>query len=112
MSDPHRKRKKDRYRAKPVMSDDYFFLKTRASEDPLTLYVMKDGESGKVMVKNATCKGDQCQYVLKSSIEFIESLGYKDAILRSDQEPAIKALNRAVANGSECKLIHEDAPVG
>ena len=72
---------------------------------------MKDDRTKMTLAKVAPNKG-VVSYAVEIVKRFIELLGYKNIMFRSDNEPAILALKDAVRKESDVEIILEEAPVG
>ena len=71
---------------------------------------------GRISKKRASIpvpsKGAQHPYPEKAMMRFLDGLGYKKAILKSDQEPWIVALCKAIKTNWDGELIPEHSPKG
>ena len=90
----------------PRLSLDYQELKSKAkkpsieegkTDKVLKIVVMKDEESGSVFSHRVDMKGPGDVWVVKKLVADIEELGRRDIILKTDGEPAMLALQRAMA---------------
>ena len=77
----------------PVIQADYDLL-----EEHLTLLIAKDRQSGAVLAYDCETKGPGDAWVVKQLVSDLADWGRTDICLMSDGEPAITALQRAVAN--------------
>ena len=92
--DPHpRKGRCDTEDGLPVIQADYDLL-----EEHLTLLIAKDRQSGAVLAYDCEAKGPGDAWVVKQLVSDLADWGRTDICLMSDGEPAITALQRAVAN--------------
>ena len=86
----------------PVISMDYMYMNETMDESNNPILVVHDSVSEGVWAIFARRKGDSA-YVTQKVVHIISRLGYSKIIIKSDQEPAIKAV--------ECKIkenIFED----
>ena len=73
---------------------------------------MKDKSSKAIWSNPVPCKGTEDPYALQIILKNLDETGYKKVILKSDQEPAIKALVEAAKIGWSQKRMMEKAPKG
>ena len=110
VSDPH-KRVVDE-RLFPRISFDYFFMGQHDAEDTLPLIAIKDSESRAVFSHALEAKGVN-DYAIAQCCADVTSLGYRRVVFKSDQEPALVALLKAVAVKLEgVEVVPEESPVG
>eukprot|EP00973_Karenia_brevis_P058798 8188391-Karenia_brevis.AAC.1 len=81
-------------------------------EETVPVLVMKDQQSGAMWATWVPSKGVEHPWVVKRVVMWIESLGHKKIILKSDQEPSIQAVQAAVKEGRSSETILENSPVG
>lgn len=95
----------------PTLSCDYGFLGTpeQAATDLPTL-VIKDRLSKTVWSHALPSKGVEHPHGSKCLLHALQETGYKRLILKSDQEPSIRALCRAASNAFDGEVIPEEAP--
>ena len=98
----------------PVVSLDYGFFGTEEGSkvqeigsSKLPILVMKDRSSKAKWSNPVPCKGTEDVYALQNILKNLDETGYKKVILKSDQEPAIKALVEAAKTGWSQELIME-----
>ena len=60
----------------------------------------------------STSKEVYSEYLLKAAVADLVALGHKRLILKTDQEPAMVALQECVKAASNSELILRDSPVG
>eukprot|EP00973_Karenia_brevis_P094438 12422478-Karenia_brevis.AAC.1 len=96
----------------PTVSIDYGFLGTK--DNPATdlpVLVGKDRLSQTVWASPVPCKGvEDHPHGSNRLREWLDETGYKRVIVKSDQEPAIRAVVSAVKNAWPNDLIPEAAP--
>ena len=106
--DAHRRKKKgkdekDRGNALPKISLDYQELKSRAKKGPtkddkvVKIIVAMDESTGCKLSYRVESKGIQDAWIVKRLVRDFEELGRRDIILKTDGEPAMLALQRAIA---------------
>ncbi len=67
--------------------------------------VVNDNKTKMVMAKVLPSNGVQ-EYAVEVVRKFVEQLGYKKVIMKSDSEPANSALKEAVQERGECGDCH------
>ena len=95
----------------PTVSFDYFYLvkKAEGEERGQPLVAIQDDESG--MLRSAVLKQKGVEeYSIAVLQKFIEMLGYKKIIVKTDDEPAIVALKREVKSLTQVEMILEESP--
>ena len=121
VSNPHLRRdEKEDEEAVPMVSVDYMFMhdnkdpelgrKGKEDEDGgMPIMVVKDRKQGLIQASVVPCKGLD-GYAVHRLGRNIESFGHKKIVLKSDNEPAIVKLKRAVkAERSEDIVLEEMA---
>ena len=92
---PHlSKSDEDRISSVPVVSIDYAFMSNRqvkGEEKGMPILVMKDRESKQIKSRVVPAKGTN-GFAIQVLNDFLNGLGYRKVILKSDNEPAILAL--------------------
>ena len=108
---PHRK-----YEGVDMMVDtivfDYGFLGTNEVKQTLPIQIMKHVQTKMICAHAVPRKGLMDIYGADELIDDIEQLGLKEIILKSDGEPALKAIREEVKHRREEKTILENSPVG
>jgi hypothetical protein len=116
----------DAQRSKPIVSLDYAFLgirkgknkeevaqfeeeATRAGHTPQL--VMFDSESKSTYAYVARQKGAD-EHLCKRVVEDLDNLGYKEILLKGDQEPALRTLIEMVKASWNGDAALENSPVG
>ena len=72
---------------------------------------IKDLVSKRVAMEIVPRKGTN-EYAAEVLTEFIKSSGYKELVIKSDQEPALSALIDMVKVNLDCHITTEKSPVG
>ena len=110
VSMPHHRISDDRRNGVPVISIDYAFM---GSEDgaSVTVLIMQDRASRYITANVVQEKGIN-EYAVKRLGADISMLGYKEIVLKSDQEPSIVALKDRVKADREERIVMEESPVG
>jgi len=89
----------------PVLSLDYEFL-----EGPVTVLIGTVKPSGAALAYTCTAKGPSDDWVVKQLVRDLETWGLKDICLKTDGEPAILALQQAVAKARSSRTIPRNPP--
>eukprot|EP00973_Karenia_brevis_P042574 5893899-Karenia_brevis.AAC.2 len=92
----HRRVGKDEKRRIPVVSMDYMFMNNKGEDHANPTLVVKDHFRGGVWAFMVIRKGSQTTFITQRVAGIISSLGYKEVIIKCDQEPAIKELQRDI----------------
>ena len=98
-----RKGEQDRSNTLRKISLDYQELKSRAKKEPsqddkvVKIIVAMDEHTGCKMSCRVESKGTQDTWIVKRLVRDFEELGRRDIILKTDGEPAMLALQRAIA---------------
>ena len=86
------------------VSLDYEELKSKAKKDVqnpeekvLKIIVMKDEPTGCVNARSVDIKGPSDAWVVKRLVKDVEELGRRDIAFKTDGEPAMIAMQRAIA---------------
>ena len=105
--DPHtRQGKCDTEEGLPVVQADYDLL-----EENLTLLIVKDKQSGAALAYDCETKGPGDAWVVKQLTSDLADWGRTNLCLMSDGEPAITALQRAVASARpEMQTLLRNSP--
>ena len=76
--------------------------------------VSKDSKLLWIAATLVPSKGTESAYAVKSLANLVRALGHKRAIMKSDQEPSIKASRDAAIRvlGKEFEILSEESPVG
>ena len=118
--DPHRRKKKKTKVSETSgvakISLDYQELKSLPKRDAkpedkvVKIIVAKVHESGCVMSYRIESKGPQDEWIVSAIIRAIEEFGRRDIVLKTDGEPAMLALQRAIAAGRPGLTRPENPP--
>ena len=95
-----------------LVSIDYMFMHDKQGEGEergMPILVARDRKSKITRARVVPQKGRHW-YAIKVLKGIMMSLGYKRAILKSDQEPAILSLKEAVINELGIEVIEEESP--
>ena len=101
-----------------VSMDYHFLTKKDEREDTHPVLVMVDQESGNVFARCVEQKGvgenREMEWLLNSMVEELDEWGHRgqDLILKSDQEPSIEAVKKAVAALRVGRTIPESSARG
>ena len=104
--DPHpRRRHRDEESGLPMVSMDYELL-----EQKVTVLVAKDETSGATLAYDCEAKGPSDEWVVRQMIRDLEDWGRRDLCFQSDGEPAITALQQALAESRSGTTIQRNSP--
>ena len=92
----HRRIGKEGKRNIPVISMDYMFVNNKGEDHANPTLVIKDHWRGGVWAFMVIRKGSQTTYISQRVAKIISSLGYREVVIKCDQEPAIKELQRDI----------------
>ena len=110
--DGHRRRKHDAKSSEnglPIISLDYQELDEDA-DTPQKMIVGKDEMTGNIICHEIISKGLTDEWVIKKLITDIEELGRSNIVLKTDGEPAIKAVqSRTISQRKAYDYPHEPA---
>eukprot|EP00973_Karenia_brevis_P047090 6536357-Karenia_brevis.AAC.1 len=91
----HKKvKEKGSVRGVPIISFDYMYMTSKDSDGSNPIIVIKDHHQGGVWSMMALRKGGRSTYAAARIAKIINDAGYKKCILKCDQEPAVKELQR------------------
>eukprot|EP00438_Fugacium_kawagutii_P000480 Skav216940 [mRNA] locus=scaffold3396:50058:57739:+ [translate_table: standard] len=93
----------------PTLGIDYFFF--GEDEKGLTHLQCKDDHSGMYWASSVPAKGAD-PFATNFLLGILDETGYKRVILRSDNEPAVKALKSAVKAAASCEVVLEESKTG
>ena len=107
---------KDKVKDVPVVSVDYAYMHPEADgEDDeakgMPILVAKDSRSKMLFSRVVPRKGLD-EYAVGALKMIIEQLGYKKAVMKSDNEPAILLLKDLVRKETDVEVVMEEARVG
>ena len=117
INDPHRKLKKHSWReSEPVVSGDFCFFGQSEESGTAPVVLMRDHRSrvtfAHVTQGKSTSKEVYSEYFTKAAVADLVALGHKRLILKTDQEPAMVALQECVKAASNSEIILRNSPVG
>eukprot|EP00435_Cladocopium_sp_Y103_P036193 s510_g9.t1 len=100
-------------RAFPVVGIDYFWYgqDDQEREHELPSLQVKDEHSGMMWSSVVPAKGAD-QFAVDFLLGVLTECGYKRIILKSDNEPAIKALKSKVQQAATCEVVLEEGKTG
>jgi len=99
----------------PVIEFDYSFLSDSKSdpESKLTMLVAVDSVYESITSIFVQKKGASDEYVMQSMLQYIESLGFKEAELKCDQEAStVDIMNSLIRRCKSCALTGTATPKG
>jgi thiol-disulfide isomerase/thioredoxin len=108
----------------PTVSLDYgFFSKEKATDKgtlakkddsgrSLPVMIVKDRRSKAIASVPVPAKGIEHPYPAKKLLKILDLLGYKRVLMKTDQEPSIVALVKAVKDGWSGEILPEGSPKG
>ena len=117
--DPHRRRRRKRSGEEtgvPKISMDYQELislpKKSPEEDDIVvkIIVVKDESSGTVMAHRVNQKGHGDEWTIKKIVQDISDMGRTSIVLKTDGEPAMISLQKAIQNVRKSQTIPENPP--
>ena len=76
------------------------------------IIIAREPRTGCTYASWVPSKGATEGWIIKRLIMFIDGLGYPEVILKSDQEPAIEAVQEAVKMQRKQSTILDNSPVG
>ena len=107
---PHVKGKQD-YNI-PHLVCDYCFLGDKDDGETLIVQVTRDITSKCLFAHAVPRKGVSHIFGAEQVCKDIESLGYKDVVIKTDNEPAMLTLQEEIKSRRVDKTILENSPVG
>lgn len=93
----------------PILGMDYFYFSQ--TEEGLPHLQVKDDHSGMCWASPVPSKGNDA-FAVNFVLNVLDEVGYRRLILRSDNEPSIKALKSAVKAASQMDVILEESKTG
>ena len=86
------------------------FMNNQGEDHANPRLVIKDHWRGAVWAFTVIRRGSQTTYIIQRVAKIISSLGYRDVIIKCDQDPAIKELQRDIREEmwKELKQAAED----
>ena len=115
-NDAHRRTKKhSTEREVPVISGDFCFTGHVDQEKASPIFVLRDHNSRMTfshMVQGKSTKNElYSDYIHSAVLKDLEYLGYKKIVFKTDQEPAMIALQERIQRSREDQTILENSPV-
>ena len=115
-NDAHRRTKKhSTEREVPVISGDFCFMGHVDQEKASPIFVLRDHNSRMTfshMVQGKSTKNElYSDYIHSAVLKDLEYLGYKKIVFKTDQEPAMIALQERIQRSREDQTILENSPV-
>ena len=107
---PHPKGKESPESKLPTLALDYGFL-GEADRKKMTSLVIRDGRPSAIHGFLVSQKGVSDERVARRIANWIDRLGYRRAVIKSDQEPAIEALRNEISKLCIAELVPEFSPV-
>ena len=103
---------------KPMISIDYksfgecmeALTNDGPAEEKIRAVVMRDHNTGMLAGHLIKCKGDSDEWLVKRLTSDIADWGRTDIILKTDGEPAIIGLQRAISEGRSHDTVPENPP--
>ena len=92
----HKKRENQDEKQIPEIVFDYVFLASAEDDETIPIRVARDWHTHMLFAHAVPRKGMVCHHGADAMEKDIEKLGYKEIILKSDGEPAIKAVQEEV----------------
>ena len=93
----------------PIVSMDYQEL-NEESEKPQKIIVAKDEVTGNLIAHYVLCKGITDEWVIRKLVKDLEEIGRRDAIVKTDGEPAITAVQSRLQNLREGRTVPRNPP--
>ena len=109
---PHRLVADRSERGVPEVHFDYGFLGNRDEEETQAIQVARDVRSQMLFAHHVPRKGMASEHGAEELIKDLSRLGHAKVILKSDQEPALVAIQKEVARRREKETILENSPKG
>ena len=110
---PHRKSKEeDKGSTVPVVGMDYMFMSEKQEEGEergMPILVIKDSKTKVVRARVVPKKGRD-PYAIRRATADIAGLGHKRMVIKTDGEPAIRALKDGIKGESQADIIPEESP--
>ena len=99
----------DKSQSIPTLGIDYFYF--GKDEEGLPHLQVRDGHSGMSWASPVPAKGND-PFAVNFMLGVLDEVGYKRLVLKSDNEPAIKALKSSVKDSSKVDIILEESKTG
>ena len=103
----------EQLKAIPALSLDYFYFgeSGSAGKGELPCLQVKDEHSGTVWACTVSGKGEDT-FAVNFVLGCLDECGYKRIILRSDNEPSVKALKQKVKTATSVEVVLEEGKTG
>ena len=117
--DPHKRKRKRKHEDKselPKISMDYQELISAAKKDPtehekvVKAIVVKDELTGILLSYRVSQKGHGDAWLIKRLVQDLEEMGRTSIILKTDGEPAMVSLQRALQSARRHQTVPENPP--
>ena len=108
----HRKAESDENKGVPQDVFDYCFLGGAGDEETVAIQVAKDRKTRMIFAHMIPRKGLVSLHGAEKMIKDIAKLGYREVVLKSDNEPALRSVQEEVKRRREDPTILENSPVG
>ena len=103
---PHNRRsERDEETGFPVISMDY-----EALEDEIKFLAVKDEISGALLSYDCESKGPSDTWVVRQIVRDLEDMGRKEICVKSDNEPAMLAMQKAIATARADTTLPRNSP--
>ena len=117
LNDGHRKKKKhNNDREVPVISGDFCFMGQSEQEKATPIFVLRDHSTRITFAHVCEGKGivdaEYSDYLRNAVLKDISSMGHSKIVLKTDGEPACKALQEHIKTSRDATTILENSPVG
>ena len=117
VNNPHRKLKRHAdCKSEPIVSGDFCFLSQADDSSVAPVFVLRDHRSrvtfAHVTQGKSTNKEVYSQYLTKAVVEDMKALGHPKLVFKTDQEPAMVALQECVKVARDGETINQNSPVG
>merc|ERR1712240_2189 len=108
----HKKRENQDEKQIPEIVFDYVFLASAEDEETIPIQVARDRRTQMLFAHVVPRKGMVCQHGADAMEKDIETLGYKEIILKSDGEPAIRSVQEEVKRRRKDNTILDNSVPG
>ena len=108
----HKAAESDEYKGVPQIVFDYAFMAAEGEEETVAIQVAKDRRSRMIFAHMVPKRGLASMHGAEDMIKDIAKLGYKEVILKSDNEPALRSVQEEVQKRREDVTILENSLVG
>ena len=108
----HRTAEPDDLKGVPQVVFDYAFMSAEGDEETVAIQVARDRRTRMIFAHLVPRKGLASMHGAIEMVKDIEKLGYKEVILKSDNEAALRSVQEEVKRRREEPTILENSPVG